>query len=171
MDIRYFARSAFLTLRDLSTKKCFKWYLLSSTIAAAAAVLLPISWTATSASSVFSTSPEAEYECDIIELNHVHSSDDGSMTLKQLIFWGWNRDKRCYCVQAWVVAGNANIGVRPDGSAIAYVDYRDHRVSVSGKMYRVTWTVVDKEVENRKLLRCSMRTGVKSTKPNGRPLR
>ena len=121
-------------------------------------------------------------EVDLIELNHFHDCL-GRHVYDQVIFYEWSDELQRYHVRAWcLVEDREPVSRRPTRS---YTDNRYHvrwydrdqnlNRRISSQHYRESWTQVDPERANKKLLDERLRTSlVKRTierpKPAAEPL-
>ncbi len=102
---------------------------------------------------------------DLIELNHFYD-DLGRNMYDQVIFYEWSPDYRRYHVIAWCLVEN-DLGRMPS-KVVGSDDYvvrwhdRDSKVrrEVRSNLYRETWTRVDPERANKKLLDEKLRTSL-----------
>jgi hypothetical protein len=110
---------------------------------------------------------EVEERVDLIELNHFYD-DLGRHVYDQLIFYEWAPDAKHFLVRAWCLVDEKQAGtVKPWRSwpsrewNVRYHD-RENRVlrKITSKQFRETWTQVDPERANRKLLDERLRTAL-----------
>lgn len=94
--------------------------------------------------------------CDVIELNHFHDLC-GKPVYSQLIFWDFNRSKCEDEVRAWrlfdVKKDRLRLGV--DAVNFSWMDADEDRVlfrDLKSNEFRETWTQVDPERANKKIL-------------------
>ncbi len=106
-------------------------------------------------------------EVDLIEFNHFYD-DLGRHVYDQLIFYEWAPDSKSFVVRAWCLVDEKHAGTVkpwrswPDESwSVRFLD-RENRFyrRISSKQYRETWTQVDPERANRKLVDERMRTAL-----------
>ncbi len=108
-----------------------------------------------------SISPNAERheQVDLIELNHFHDCL-GRHIYDQVIFYAWSPEKHEYHVRAWCLVEDREIqNRRPERSYsddryhVRWHD-RDQNLSrhITSEHYRESWTQVDPERANKKLL-------------------
>lgn len=129
-----------------------------------------------------STSSVCTEEVDLIELNHFHDCL-GRHVYDQVIFYEWSDELQRYHVRAWcLVEDREPVSRRPSRSYTDnryYVRWQDRDQNlnrrISSQHYRESWTQVDPERANKKLLDERLRTSlVKRTierpKPSVEPL-
>ncbi len=106
-------------------------------------------------------------EVDLIELNHFHDCL-GRHVYDQVIFYEWSSEFQRYHVRAWcLVEDRETVSRRPTRSYTDnryYVRWHDrdqnlHR-HISSKLYRESWTQVDPERANKKMLDERLRTSL-----------
>ncbi len=112
-------------------------------------------------------SSDVEEQVDLIELNHFYD-DLGRHVYDQLIFYEWAPDAKSFLVRAWCLVDEKQAGtVKPWRTwqdrrwHVRYHD-RENRFyrKISSQQFRETWTQVDPERANRKLLDERMRTAL-----------
>lgn len=109
-------------------------------------------------------SPVIREEVDLIEVNHFHD-DLGRHVYDQVIFYGWCKSKGDYHVRAWCLLDDPSrwpVKNHKSGYWHVYWYDRDQRVQreVFAKHYNETWTQVDPERINKRLLDEKFRTGL-----------
>lgn len=94
---------------------------------------------------------------DLIELNHFYD-DLGRHAYDQVIFYDWSPDYRRFHVIAWCLVENdvSRMPTRNPGNGEYSVRWYDRdakvRREVRSPLYRETWSQVDPERDNKKLL-------------------
>lgn len=102
---------------------------------------------------------------DLIELNHFYD-DLGRHAYDQVIFYEWSPDYRRFHVIAWCLVENdlSRIPTRNPFNGEYVVRYNDRdakvRRQVRSPLYRETWSQVDPERVNKKLLDEKYRTSL-----------
>jgi hypothetical protein len=109
-------------------------------------------------------SPVVREEVDMIEVNHFHD-DLGRHVYDQVIFYGWCKSAGDYHVRAWCLLDDpSRWPTRNHRSGYYHVYWydRDQRVQreVFAKHYSETWTQVDPERINKRLLDEKHRTAL-----------
>ncbi|MBN8603318.1 MAG: hypothetical protein J0M26_19940 [Planctomycetes bacterium] len=109
-------------------------------------------------------SPVIREEVDLIEVNHFHD-DLGRHVYDQVIFYGWCKSKGDYHVRSWCLLDDPSrwpVKNHKSGYWHVYWYDRDQRVQreVFAKHYNETWTQVDPERINKRLLDEKFRTGL-----------
>jgi hypothetical protein len=106
-------------------------------------------------------------EVDLIELNHFHDCL-GRHVYDQVIFYEWSAEMQRYHVRAWcLVEDREPVSRRPTRSYsdnryhVRWYD-RDQNLSrrISSQHYRESWTQIDPERANKKLLDERLRTSL-----------
>lgn len=89
-------------------------------------------------------------EVDIVEINHYYSGETGDKVFDQFIFWGWDGCKCEFFVRSWkfVEAKTTSHTVGTKGVTVIWLDRGQVRV-IRSKIIHETWTVYDREVEDR----------------------
>ncbi len=121
-------------------------------------------------------------EVDLIELNHFHDCL-GRHVYDQVIFYEWSDELQRYHVRAWcLVEDREPVSRRPTRSYTDnryYVRWHDRDQNlnrrISSQHYRESWTQIDPERANKKLLDERLRTSlvkrtVERPKPTQEPL-
>jgi hypothetical protein len=114
-----------------------------------------------------SASSPCTEEVDLIELNHFHDCL-GRHVYDQVIFYEWSDELQRYHVRAWcLVEDRETVSRRPTRSYTdnrVYVRWHDRDQNlnrhISSKHYRESWTQVDPERANKKLLDERLRTSL-----------
>ncbi len=94
---------------------------------------------------------------DLIELNHFYD-DLGRHTYDQVIFYEWSPEFSRYHVIAWCLVEDdqTRLPTRLPGSGEAQVRWFDRDIKryreVRSKLFRETWSRVDPERDNKKVL-------------------
>lgn len=108
---------------------------------------------------------DATETVDLIELNHFYD-DLGRHAYDQVIFYEWSPDYRRFHVIAWCLVEN-DLGRMPtrnpqNGQYVVRWHDRDAKVrrEVRSQLYRETWSQVDPERINKKLLDEKYRTSL-----------
>jgi hypothetical protein len=102
---------------------------------------------------------------DLIELNHFYD-DLGRNMYDQVIFYEWSPDYRRFHVIAWCLVENdlSRMPSKVNGCEDYVVRWHDRdskvRREVRSSLYRETWTRVDPERANKKLLDEKLRTSL-----------
>lgn len=100
---------------------------------------------------------QLQQRVDLIELNH-YFDDSGGHAYDQIIFYEWSPDYRRYHVIAWSLVENdlGRIPVYDRNRDLHVVDWYDRdlkrRRSITSALFRETWSQVDPERANKKLL-------------------
>jgi len=95
--------------------------------------------------------------CDLVELNSFHDCT-GRHVFDQVIFYEWAPDQSRYHVRAWIISDDdGNAGRRPakryrDGLYITRWNESGINRVVTATHYRRSWTQIDPERANKKLL-------------------
>lgn len=85
-------------------------------------------------------------QVDVLELNHVYTSDGSSLAFTQAIFWTWDPSYCRLVCDYWVI-----VDTRWDFYVITADVYQVGDMVVRPKAFRETWTRFDPEREDRKL--------------------
>ncbi len=107
--------------------------------------------------------PTFGYESvDLIELNHFHE-EEGRHVYDQLIFYEWSPSQAKYHVRAWCLVEPKEFSKLPteiNGRTVVRWYDKDQQIDrrVSSPLYRETWTQVDPERANKKILPENQRT-------------
>lgn len=102
---------------------------------------------------------------DLIELNHFYD-ELGRNMYDQVIFYEWSPDYRRFHVIAWCLVENdlSRMPTKVPGSDDYVVRWHDRdaktRREVRASLYRETWSRVDPERANKKLLDEKLRTSL-----------
>lgn len=108
---------------------------------------------------------DATESVDLIELNHFYD-DLGRHAYDQVIFYEWSPDYRRFHVIAWCLVENdlSRLPTRNPHNGEYFVRWHDRdakvRREVRSKLYRETWSQVDPERINKKLLDEKYRTSL-----------
>lgn len=106
----------------------------------------------------------AAEQVDLIELNHFFD-ENGRHVFDQVIFYRWSDAHRRYHVQAWRLVKDSQQlpqqSWKPKGYRCVWHDDGVLRI-VRAPAYRETWSQVDPERSNRKLLPQDQRVGLLS---------
>lgn len=110
------------------------------------------------------STPVIREEVDLIEVNHFHD-DLGRHVYDQVIFYGWSKSSGDYHVRAWCLLDDpSRWPVKNHKSGFYHVHWfdRDNRLhrEVYAKHYNETWTQVDPERVNKRLLDEKFRTAL-----------
>jgi len=127
--------------------------------------------------SDFSGSSVCSEEVDLIELNHFHDCL-GRHVYDQVIFYEWSAELQRYHVRAWCLVEDREPSSRRPTQT--YTDNRHHvqwhdrdqhlNRKISSQHFRESWTQVDPERANKKLLDERLRTSlVKRTIEHPKP--
>ena len=129
-----------------------------------------------------SSSSVCTEEVDLIELNHFHDCL-GRHVYDQVIFYEWSDELQRYHVRAWcLVEDREPVSRRPTRSYTDnryYVRWQDRDQNlnrrISSQHYRESWTQIDPERANKKLLDERLRTSlvkrtIERSKPSAEPL-
>ena len=103
-------------------------------------------------------------QVDMIEVNHFHD-DLGRHVYDQVVFYGWSKAAGDYHVRAWCLLDDPSRWPRKNHvSGFYHLNWydRDQRVhrEIVAKHYLETWTQVDPERANKKLLDEKYRTAL-----------
>jgi len=105
----------------------------------------------------------ASDHCDLIEHNSYHDAS-GRLVLDQLIFWEWSPSLDRYHVREWTLSDNDKQPQRDYRSGLWITKYTDRDAKldrvIKSAHYRRSFTQVDPERENQKLLPESERHGL-----------
>jgi hypothetical protein len=88
--------------------------------------------------------------CDLIELNHFYSEDNGKLAYSQYIAYAWCPTYRRYNVVAWCLDSKNTPVKRGDWWWLKW-DSFEAKGMVRAKLFRETHTTTDPERENKKL--------------------
>lgn len=109
---------------------------------------------------------QTTHHADMVELNHHHDYKTGKHSYDQVIFWEWSHDYKRYDVVAWTLVNKPEN--TPTKDPRGYRCEFDGKVVVYAKTMRESWTVVDPERSNQRLLPSEKRLGFKPEVTSGR---
>jgi hypothetical protein len=118
---------------------------------------------------------ETELSVDLIELNH-HYDKCGKKSYDQVIFYEWSAQYRRFHVIAWclIEEDDPRLPVRMPGSDHYVVRWPQRECGstrkVTSPLFRETWSKVDPERENKKLLDEKYRLSLNSIAPKNSSL-
>jgi hypothetical protein len=114
-----------------------------------------------------SVSSPCTEEVDLIELNHFHDCL-GRHVYDQVIFYEWSHELQRYHVRAWCLVEDRELLSRRPAKSYSdnryYVRWHDRdqqlQRHITSKHYRESWTQIDPERANKKLLDERLRTSL-----------
>jgi hypothetical protein len=107
----------------------------------------------------------AREHVDLLELNHFHDVN-GRAVYSQVIFYDWAPDASAYHVRAWWISNNAGTNEPARDYVGGFYRVRCYDVNekmnreITARHYRETWSQVDPERANKKLLDERQRRGL-----------
>lgn len=102
--------------------------------------------------------------CDLVELNSFHDCN-ARHVFDQVIFYEWAPDDAKYHVRAWIISDDdSNAGRRPQkqySNGLYVVRWADSGINrvVTATHYRRSWSQIDPERDNKKVLNETLRHG------------